>query len=188
MAENEDMADLYVMKMQKNFVELTEEVKLFQNCIFKLEKLIEFGHYNLEDYAFSLMVLILKYRYICSGNVFKQAHDVAHYSQVLLVPKPGGKWRFCIDFLPLNLSVSASNVGYPLPLITQLLRRLGNKRFIILEKMDLNSGYYQILMDPATRHFAAFITESGIYVPNRLMFGVKCAMAKVAWPRLCYSD
>jgi hypothetical protein len=41
--------------------------------------------------------------------------------------------------------------------------------------MDLTSGYHQIMMDPRTRHFAAFITESGIYVPNRLMFGVKCA-------------
>jgi hypothetical protein len=91
-----------------------------------------------------------------------------------LVQKPGGKWRFCIDFRPLN-SVSASNAGHPLPLITQLLRRLGNKRLQILAKMDLTSGYHQILMDPATKHFAAFITESGICVPNRLMFGVKCA-------------
>jgi hypothetical protein len=107
-------------------------------------------------------------------GVIQQVHDVAYYSQeVLLVPKPGGKWRFCIDFRPLN-SVSASDAGHPLPLI-QLLGRLGNKRFKILAKMDLTSGYHQILMDPATRHFAAFITESGIYVPNRLMFGVKCA-------------
>jgi len=70
-------------------------------------------------------------------GVIQQVHDVAYYSQVLLVPKPGGKWRFCIDFRPLN-SVSASNAGHPLPLITQLLRRLGNKRFKNLSKDGLD--------------------------------------------------
>ena len=107
-------------------------------------------------------------------GIISQVHNVAHYSQVLLVPKPGGKWRFCIDYRPLN-AASGSNAGHPLPRITELLRRLGTRTFKFLAKMDLTSGYHQCAMDPATKHFAAFVTESGIYVPNRLMFGVKCA-------------
>jgi hypothetical protein len=82
MAGNEDMADLYVMQMQKNLAEITNEVNLFHNCIFKLERLIEFQHYNLEDYAFSLMVLIHKCHYICSGgDVFKQVDDAENQEE-----------------------------------------------------------------------------------------------------------
>jgi hypothetical protein len=72
---------LYVMQMQKNLAEITTEVNLFHNCIYKLERLIEFEHYNLEDYAFSLMVLILKYHYICSGDVFKQVDDAENQEE-----------------------------------------------------------------------------------------------------------
>jgi hypothetical protein len=109
-----------------------------------------------------------------SLGVIEQAQDVGYFSQVLLTPKPNGKWRFGIDYRKLN-AVSLLNAGHPLPNIPEMLQRLGSRKFIWAAKMDLTSGYYQVEMDPATRHFAAFITSFGVFVPTRLMFGIKCA-------------
>ncbi len=50
----------------------------------------------------------------------------AYYSQVLLTPKPNGKWRFCIDFRRLNLATE--ELSWPLPNIPHLLRRIGGQK------------------------------------------------------------
>ena len=44
------------------------------------------------------------------------------YSQMLLVNKPDGAKRFCIDFRALNMCISHMN--WPLPVINQMLHRL----------------------------------------------------------------
>ena len=49
-----------------------------------------------------------------------------HYSQVHLVPKPHGKWRFCIDYRALN-DVTLMEGGV-IPRIKELLHRIGDKR------------------------------------------------------------
>jgi hypothetical protein len=46
-----------------------------------------------------------------SLGVIEQAQDIGYFSQVLLTPKPNGKWRFCIDYRKLN-AVSL-NAGHP---------------------------------------------------------------------------
>jgi transposase InsO family protein len=109
-----------------------------------------------------------------SLGIISRTHDVGYYSQVLLVPKPGEKWRFCIDYRILN-SLSLNNAGFPIPNIPSMLRRLGERKFKYAGKLDFSSGYHQVLMDPASSHLAAFICEEGVFVPNRLMFGVKAA-------------
>jgi transposase InsO family protein len=107
-------------------------------------------------------------------GIISRAHDVGYYSQVLLTPKPGGKWRFCIDYRILN-SVSKTNAGFPIPNIPSMLRKLGERKFLKAGKLDFSSGYHQVLMDPESSQLAAFICEEGVFIPNRLMFGVKAA-------------
>jgi lambda repressor-like predicted transcriptional regulator len=48
------------------------------------------------------------------------------YSQVLLAPKPGGKWRFCIDYRSINTCMEA--MRWPLPRIDHMLQRIGDKK------------------------------------------------------------
>lgn len=118
-------------------------------------------------------------------GVIRRAHDVGHYSQVLLTPKPGNKWRFCIDYRILN-ALSRNNAGFPLPNIPSMLQRLGSKRFKYAGKLDFSSGYHQILMDPETAALAAFIIicEEGVFVPCLEL----CAhhhIIKDIWVRQC---
>jgi len=67
-------------------------------------------------------------------GVIRRAHDVGHYSQVLLTPKPGDR-RFCIDYRILN-SLSLNNARFPLPNIPSMLQRLGSMRFRFAGKLD----------------------------------------------------
>ena len=70
----------------------------------------------------------------------------------LVVPKKDGKMRVCIDYRDLN-AISAKD-AYPLPRIDELLNRLAHGRWFT--KMDLQSGFHQIPMEPASIPYTAF--------------------------------
>jgi hypothetical protein len=59
---------------------------------------------------------------------------------VLLVRKPDGTWRFCIDYRALN-TVTIKQ-GYPLPRIDDLLDKIQGSQYF--SSMDLLQGFYQL--------------------------------------------
>ena len=96
-----------------------------------------------------------------------------YYSQVHLTPKSNGKWRFCIDYRPLNLA--CKGMGWPIPNIEQMIQRLGQKRAKYYAKIDLTSGYHQAPLAKDSRVFTAFITSDGVYEWTRVPMGLKGA-------------
>ena len=75
--------------------------------------------------------------------------QASHYSQALLVPKPDGSSRMCINYIALNACTPA--VSFPMPNIRQLFVKMGTKNPTIFGVMDLTQGYHQ------ARAFKAFI-------------------------------
>ena len=96
-----------------------------------------------------------------------------HYSQILMVPKPDGTFRMCVDYRALN--DCTSDASWPIPNIAEMLRRIGNQKPKIFGIMDLTQGYHQAPLTYATRAYTAFITFSGVYQFTRLPFGPKRA-------------
>ncbi|XP_044843600.1 uncharacterized protein LOC123349509, partial [Mauremys mutica] len=94
-------------------------------------------------------------------------------SPVVLVPKPDGTRRFCIDFRRVN-AISRFD-AYPMPRVDELLGRLGEAQFITT--LDLSKGYWQIPLDEASKEKTAFATPSGLYQFNRMPFGLHGAPA-----------
>ena len=92
------------------------------------------------------------------------------YSQVLLVKKPNGTWRFCVDYRRLNLATKMSS--WPIPNITQMLERLGQKRAHFYGVFDMTKGYFQAPLAKSSREHTAFITSQGIYQWNRVAMGL----------------
>lgn len=87
---------------------------------------------------------------------------------VLLIKKPDGSWRMCIDYRALNkLTVRRR---YPLPRIDDLLDRLHKAAFFT--KIDLRSGYYQVRISEADRVKTAFVTRYGQFEWLVLPFGL----------------
>ena len=102
-----------------------------------------------------------------------QQSDANRYCQVLLVPKPDGKKRFCIDYTPLNSCCESD--GWNLPNISQTLQRLGTHRPKLFAVMDFTSGYHQAPLSASSQIFSAFITWMGVYQWTRVAMGLKGA-------------
>ena len=102
------------------------------------------------------------------------ACDVEHASPVLVVAKPGGRgWRLCVDYRRLNAIMES--LGWPLPIIKEMLGRVIQAGARYFGVIDLVAGYHQIPLDESCRNFAAFRTHEGTYVPLRVPFGIKVA-------------
>jgi hypothetical protein len=110
-----------------------------------------------------------------SINLIEESLDPYH-SQVHLVPKPNGKWRFTIDFRMLYTATNTT-INWPLPNIADMLRRLGQHRPRFFAKFDMTSGYHQAPLHPECRKYTTFTTTRGNYQWNRVPMGLTSAGA-----------
>ncbi|CAM5128176.1 unnamed protein product [Eretmochelys imbricata] len=92
-------------------------------------------------------------------------------SPVVLVPKPDGEIRFCVDYCKLNAVTRPDN--YPMPRTDELLEKLGRAQFI--STLDLTKGYWQVPLDESAKERSAFTTHLGLYEFNCTPFpAAKC--------------
>ncbi|CAM5074398.1 unnamed protein product [Natator depressus] len=94
-------------------------------------------------------------------------------SPVVLVPKPDGEIRFCVDYHKLNAVTHPDN--YPMPRTDELLEKLGRAQFI--STLDLTKGYWQVPLDESAKETSAFTTHLRLYEFNVLPFGLRNAPA-----------
>jgi hypothetical protein len=78
---------------------------------------------------------------------------------VIFVPKPGGKWRMCIDYRALNKVTTKDT--YPLPRIDECIDSFGGAQYYT--KLDLLSGYWQVRIKEEDIPKTAFNTRHGKY-------------------------
>ena len=127
-----------------------------------------------------------------NAGIIKKS-NASYYSQVTLVSKPDGTYRFCIDYRGLNNATKSAS--WPIPNIRQLLARLGSKKADMFGVIDLTQGYHQAGLTLSAMPFTAFITHMGTYHFTRLPFGPKRApsyfqemMASVVLSGLIYQS
>ena len=92
-------------------------------------------------------------------------------SPVILVNKPNGEKRLCIDYRRLN-SITIPD-RFPLPVVRDLLDRILKAEFI--STLDLKSGNWQIALAKGAIPLTAFSTADGHYEFLRLPFGLQGA-------------
>lgn len=99
-------------------------------------------------------------------------------SPILLVDKPDGSKRFCVDFRKVN-AVSKKD-AYPLPHVTSILDRLRDARY--LSSLDIKSAYWQIPLDASSKEKTAFtIPGRGLFHFVTMPFGL--CNAPATWQR-----
>lgn len=94
--------------------------------------------------------------------------DSPYSSPILLVNKPDGTKRLCIDYRKLNAITEKDR--HPLPLIDDQIDQLRGYKYYTT--LDLYSGYYQVEMDDDSKEKTAFVTCDGQYEFNRMPFGL----------------
>ena len=92
---------------------------------------------------------------------------------VVLIPKKSGKVRVCVDYRKLNAITLTDK--YPLPRMDDLLHAAKASKY--MSTIDLKSGYWQIKMSEKDKIKTAFTTPFGIFIFNRMPFGLKNAPA-----------
>jgi hypothetical protein len=89
-------------------------------------------------------------------------------SSVVMTKKNDGTWRFCVDYRFLNALTIKSK--YPLPIIDEFLDEPAKDSWFT--KLDLRSGFHQILLKAGEDYKTAFSTHSGQYEFLVMPFGV----------------
>ena len=77
-----------------------------------------------------------------------------HYSQLLSVPKPDNTFRMCVNYRALNDRTPDAN--WPIPNITEMLRRIGQHKPKLFGIMDSTQGYHQAPLEQNTNAFIIF--------------------------------
>ena len=95
-------------------------------------------------------------------------------SPVVMVKKPGGKYRFCIDFRRVNAVTKRD--AYPIPNMTGILDELRLAHYITT--LDLSKAYLQIPLTLESRERTAFVVPGrGLLQFKRMPYGLTNAPA-----------
>lgn len=104
---------------------------------------------------------------LLKNNIIRESNS-PYASPVLLVDKPNGQKRLCVDYRLLNKITVKEK--YPMPLVEDLINRLRGCKYFT--SLDLKSGYYQIKIKDDAIPKTAFITPDGHYEFVRMPFGL----------------
>jgi len=92
-------------------------------------------------------------------------------SSLIVVTKPNGDLRICIDPTHLNKAIKRSH--YPLPTIEDILPKLSKAKVFSL--LDAKDGFWQVKLTPESSLLTCFNTPFGRYQWNVMPFGIKSA-------------
>ena len=92
----------------------------------------------------------------------------------VVVPKPDGDIRVCIDMRRANEAIVRER--HPIPTLEEVLYDLNGAT--VFSKIDLKWGFRQIELEEQSHEITTFVTHRGLYRYTRLMFGITSAPEK----------
>jgi len=105
------------------------------------------------------------------GIIEKVSGPTAWLSALLVVTKPNGNIRICMDPQRLNKALRRSH--YRLPTIDDVLPLLTKAKVFSL--VDAKNGFWLLKLDAQSSQLTCFGTHKGTYRWRRLPFGINCA-------------
>ena len=110
---------------------------------------------------------------LMQAGFIQEAQYTMWLSNVVLVKKPNGKWRICIEYTDLNKACSKDS--YPLPSIDRFVDEASGQE--MMSFLDAYSGYNQIQMHRPDIPKTTFTTDTANYCYKVMPFGLKNAQA-----------
>ena len=97
----------------------------------------------------------------------------AWLSPIVLVNKPDGTKRMCLDYRHVNKHLAAD--VYPLPRLEELVEQAAGHPYYVT--LDMREAYFQVMLDEASRDLTTFSDGVTLYRFRRLPFGLNCSPA-----------
>ena len=105
------------------------------------------------------------------GVIEKVEKSTDWVNGLVVVTKPNGKLRVCLDPRPLNLAIKRHH--YRLPTAEEIISQMNGARFFT--KLDASNGYWQIPVDSESSDLLTFATTFGRYKFTRMPYGIHSA-------------
>ena len=105
-------------------------------------------------------------------GVIEEIHEPSDWVNTLVVvEKPNGRLRVCLDPRPLNTAIKKEQ--YMLPTAEEIMSDMAG--VVIFSKLDASAGYWQIRLDETCLKLTTFGTPFGRFKFTRLPFGIHSA-------------
>ena len=105
-------------------------------------------------------------------GILRKVESSEWASPVVIVPKPNGKIRICIDY-KVSINNVVEDTPYPLPTTEDIFATLaGGQKFT---KIDLSNAFQQLKVDETSMKYLTINTTKGLFQPTRLPYGIKTA-------------
>ncbi len=124
--------------------------------------------YRLNPYKLKLVRKEIKYIF---DHKMIEPSQSEWSSPVILVPKPAGSQRLCIDYRKVNLITKTDS--YVIPRIDECIDKIGKAKYVT--KFDFVKGFWQIPLSERAKEISAFVTPDGLYSCTVMPFGMKNA-------------
>ena len=92
-------------------------------------------------------------------------------SPIVVVPKPSGDIRICVDMRIPNATVLPEK--HVIPTVDEVILDLNQSSYF--SRIDVKMAYHQLEIEEASRPITAFATHMGVFRYKRLLFGLKSA-------------
>ena len=89
----------------------------------------------------------------------------------VIVPKKNGKVRIVVDARPANKAIK--RIRNVTPTVEELFNEINGAKWF--SKVDLKSGFHQLVLDEDSRYITVFSTHIGVFRYQRLNMGICCA-------------
>ena len=109
-----------------------------------------------------------------AANIIEKVSGPTEWvSRIVTPPKPKkpDEIRLCVDMRAANKAILRTR--HVTPTLDKLVTRLNGAK--VFSKIDLHSGYHQLVLYPSSRYITTFSTNVGLYRYKRLSFGVNAA-------------
>ena len=100
---------------------------------------------------------------------------VTWISNPVLIPKPDGTLRICVDLRQVNKALE--NTHLPIPRIEDILPMFSNKQ--VFSKLDLKTAFHQLELDDQSKHLTVFRAQGRLLRFKRLTMGTLSASGEL---------
>ncbi|XP_045024067.1 uncharacterized protein LOC116923346 [Daphnia magna] len=108
---------------------------------------------------------------VADGIIAPVSEPTDWVSRMMVVSKPDGDVRICID--PSSLNKAVLRQHYSIPTVEQLFAKIGKAKFFC--SLDAAQGFYQIPLSEESSYLCTMATPRGRYRFLRMPFGLKSA-------------